>query len=141
MALAENVLGGEGKGVYVLMSGLDYERLVLSAGPLGYAQRTMEWASLMAPAHSACGGVATHALARRFVSLMQAALDVVLPYIHQRKQFGRAIAENQVQCRPGLAAGREAANIAAHAQRYYRLAACVWANSCCKARWLTCIPS
>jgi len=50
-------------GVYVLMSGLDYERLVLSAGPLG---------------------------------LMQAALDVVLPYIHERKQFGQKIGEFQV---------------------------------------------
>ena len=52
------------EGVYVLMSGLDYERLVLSAGPLG---------------------------------LMQAALDVVLPYIHERKQFGQKIGEFQVQ--------------------------------------------
>ena len=51
------------EGVYVLMSGLDYERLVLSAGPLG---------------------------------LMQAALDVVLPYIHERKQFGQKIGEFQV---------------------------------------------
>ena len=54
---AENVLGRIGKGVSVLMSGLDYERVVLSAGPLG---------------------------------LMQAALDVVLPYVHERKQFGAA---------------------------------------------------
>ena len=53
------------QGVYVLMSGLDYERLVLSAGPLG---------------------------------LMQACLDVVLPYIHDRKQFGKKIGEFQV-CR------------------------------------------
>ena len=51
------------QGVYVLMSGLDYERLVLSAGPLG---------------------------------LMQAALDTVLPYIHERKQFGQKIGEFQV---------------------------------------------
>ena len=51
------------QGVYVLMSGLDYERLVLSAGPLG---------------------------------LMQACLDVVLPYIHDRKQFGQKIGEFQV---------------------------------------------
>jgi len=51
------------KGVYVLMSGLDYERLVLSAGPLG---------------------------------LMQACLDVVLPYVHDRKQFGQKIGEFQV---------------------------------------------
>lgn len=55
------------QGVYVLMSGLDYERLVLSAGPLG---------------------------------LMQACLDVVLPYIHDRKQFGQKIGEFQVRRAP-----------------------------------------
>ncbi|XP_021279164.1 isovaleryl-CoA dehydrogenase, mitochondrial isoform X1 [Herrania umbratica] len=58
----ENVLGKEGKGVYVLMSGLDLERLVLAAGPLG---------------------------------IMQACLDVVLPYIRERAQFGRPIGEFQ----------------------------------------------
>jgi isovaleryl-CoA dehydrogenase len=56
----ENVLGGVGKGVNVLMSGLDYERLVLSGGPLG---------------------------------VMQACMDVVIPYVHERKQFGQAIGE------------------------------------------------
>src|SRR6188768_4230218 len=55
---AENVLGKEGGGVKVLMSGLDYERAVLSGGPLG---------------------------------IMQACLDVVLPYVRDRKQFGQAI--------------------------------------------------
>jgi isovaleryl-CoA dehydrogenase len=59
----ENILGGEGRGVNVLMSGLDYERAVLAAGPLG---------------------------------IMQAALDIVLPYIHDRKQFGQAIGEFQL---------------------------------------------
>jgi isovaleryl-CoA dehydrogenase len=59
----ENVLGRIGKGVAVLMSGLDYERVVLSAGPLG---------------------------------LMAAALDVVLPYVHQRKQFGEPIGTFQL---------------------------------------------
>jgi isovaleryl-CoA dehydrogenase len=59
----ENVLGEVGKGVNVLMSGLDYERAVLAAGPLG---------------------------------IMQAALDVVIPYVHQRKQFGQAIGEFQL---------------------------------------------
>ncbi|XP_022634202.1 isovaleryl-CoA dehydrogenase, mitochondrial isoform X1 [Vigna radiata var. radiata] len=58
----ENVLGKEGKGVYVMMSGLDLERLVLAAGPLG---------------------------------IMQACLDVVLPYVRQREQFGRPIGEFQ----------------------------------------------
>ena len=60
---AENVMGGEGRGAAVLMSGLDYERAVLSAGPLG---------------------------------IMQAALDVVLPYVRERKQFGRAIGSFQL---------------------------------------------
>ena len=60
---AENVLGGVGKGVNVLMSGLDYERAVLSGGPIG---------------------------------IMQAALDVVLPYIHERKQFGNPIGTFQL---------------------------------------------
>lgn len=58
----ENVLGKVDMGVRVLMSGLDYERVVLSGGPLG---------------------------------IMQACLDVVLPYIHDRKQFGQSIGEFQ----------------------------------------------
>jgi isovaleryl-CoA dehydrogenase len=59
----ENVLGEVGRGASVLMSGLDYERAVLAAGPLG---------------------------------IMQACLDVVLPYVHERKQFGRSIGEFQL---------------------------------------------
>lgn len=59
----ENVLGSVGRGVNVLMSGLDYERVVLSAGPLG---------------------------------IMQAAMDIVLPYVHERKQFGQPIGEFQL---------------------------------------------
>jgi len=59
----ENVLGSVGKGVNVLMSGLDYERAVLAAGPLG---------------------------------IMQAAMDIVLPYVHERRQFGQAIGEFQL---------------------------------------------
>jgi isovaleryl-CoA dehydrogenase len=59
----ENVLGQVGKGVNVLMSGLDYERAVLAAGPCG---------------------------------IMQACLDVVVPYVHERKQFGQAIGEFQL---------------------------------------------
>lgn len=59
----ENVLGTVGKGVRVLMSGLDYERAVLAAGPLG---------------------------------IMQACMDVVLPYVHERKQFGQPIGEFQL---------------------------------------------
>ena len=58
----ENVLGRLGKGVNVLMSGLDYERVILSGGPLG---------------------------------IMQACLDVVVPYVHDRKQFGKSIGEFQ----------------------------------------------
>jgi isovaleryl-CoA dehydrogenase len=60
---AENVLGVVGNGVNVLMSGLDYERTVLAAGPLG---------------------------------IMQACLDLVVPYVHQRTQFGQAIGKFQL---------------------------------------------
>ena len=59
----ENVLGEVNRGVAVLMSGLDYERAVLSGGPVG---------------------------------IMQACLDVVVPYVHDRKQFGKAIGEFQL---------------------------------------------
>lgn len=59
----ENVLGSVGKGMQVLMSGLDYERVVLSGGPLG---------------------------------IMQACLDLVIPYVHERKQFGQPIGEFQL---------------------------------------------
>lgn len=60
---AENVLSAEGLGVNVLMSGLDYERTVLAAGPLG---------------------------------IMQACMDVVMPYVHERKQFGQPIGTFQL---------------------------------------------
>ena len=60
---AQNVLGGVGAGAKVLMSGLDYERAVLSAGPIG---------------------------------IMQSVMDNVLPYIHDRKQFGQSIGEFQL---------------------------------------------
>ncbi len=59
----ENVIGGVGRGVNVLMSGLDCERAVLAAGPLG---------------------------------IMQACMDVCMPYIHECKQFGQAIGEFQL---------------------------------------------
>ena len=60
---AENVLNDVGKGVNVLMSGLDYERAVLSGGPLG---------------------------------IMQACMDVVIPYVHERQQFGQPIGTFQL---------------------------------------------
>src|SRR5678815_4050205 len=59
----QNVLGAVGRGVNVLMSGLDYERAVLAAGPLG---------------------------------IMQACMDVVLPYVRERKQFGKPIGSFQL---------------------------------------------
>jgi isovaleryl-CoA dehydrogenase len=58
-----NILGKENHGTKVLMSGLDIERLVLAAGPVG---------------------------------IMQACVDIVLPYVHERKQFGKAIGEFQL---------------------------------------------
>jgi isovaleryl-CoA dehydrogenase len=60
---ADSVLGTEGEGIKVLMSGLDYERVVLSAGPLG---------------------------------ILRACLDTVIPYVHDRHQFGRAIGQYQM---------------------------------------------
>jgi isovaleryl-CoA dehydrogenase len=60
---AEHILGGEGRGVNVLMSGLDFERAVLSGGPIG---------------------------------IMAACMDVVVPYVHERKQFGQSIGEFQL---------------------------------------------
>lgn len=60
---AENVLGREGRGVAVLMSGLDTERIVLSGGPIG---------------------------------IMAAAMDIVIPYVHERQQFGQPIGEFQL---------------------------------------------
>ena len=60
---AENILGGLNRGVQVLMSGLDYERLVLAAGPIG---------------------------------IMQNCLDVVIPYLHERRQFDQAIGSFQI---------------------------------------------
>ena len=60
---AENILGQEGGGVKILMSGLDYERAVLAGGPVG---------------------------------IMQACMDAVIPYIHDRKQFGQSIGEFQL---------------------------------------------
>jgi isovaleryl-CoA dehydrogenase len=60
---AENLLASEGKGASILMSGLDYERLVLGAGPLG---------------------------------IMRACFDLVMPYVHDRKQFGRPIGTFQL---------------------------------------------
>ncbi|MDW1502117.1 acyl-CoA dehydrogenase family protein, partial [Vibrio sp. YT-19(2023)] len=59
----ENILGALNCGVEVLMSGLDYERVVLAAGPLG---------------------------------IMQACMDIVVPYVHERKQFGKSIGEFQL---------------------------------------------
>ncbi|MCR9365898.1 isovaleryl-CoA dehydrogenase [Vibrio antiquarius] len=59
----ENILGELNQGVEVLMSGLDYERVVLAAGPLG---------------------------------IMQACMDIVVPYVHERKQFGKSIGEFQL---------------------------------------------
>jgi isovaleryl-CoA dehydrogenase len=60
---AASLMGEEGEGAAILMSGLDYERVVLAAGPLG---------------------------------IMRACLDVVLPYVHERKQFGTPIGEFQL---------------------------------------------
>ncbi|WP_085027121.1 isovaleryl-CoA dehydrogenase [Ensifer aridi] len=85
----ENVLGAVGEGVKVLMSGLDYERVVLSAGPLG---------------------------------IMAACLDVVVPYLHERKQFGQPIGEFQLM--QGKLADMYVTMNAARAYVYAVAAAC-----------------
>ena len=85
----ENVLGEVGRGVNVLMSGLDYERVVLAAGPLG---------------------------------IMAACLDVVMPYVHDRKQFGRPIGEFQLM--QGKLADMYTAANACRAYVYAVAAAC-----------------
>jgi isovaleryl-CoA dehydrogenase len=113
---AENVLGGEGSGVKVLMSGLDYERAVLSGGPLG---------------------------------IMAACMDVVLPFIHERKQFGQSIGEFQLMqgkladmystwqaCRAYVYAVGKACDRGDHARHLRKDAAGAILYSAEKATWM-----
>ena len=113
---AENVLGGEGNGAKVLMSGLDYERAVLSGGPLG---------------------------------IMAACLDVVVPYLHERKQFGQSIGEFQLMqgkladmyttlqaCRAYVYAVGQACDRADHARTLRKDAAGAILYSAEKATWM-----
>jgi isovaleryl-CoA dehydrogenase len=112
----ENVLGGEGAGVKVLMSGLDYERAVLSGGPLG---------------------------------IMAACMDVVLPFIHERKQFGQSIGEFQLMqgkvadmystwqaCRAYVYAVAKACDRGDHARTLRKDAAGAILYSAEKATWM-----
>ena len=113
---AENVLGSEGGGAKVLMSGLDYERAVLSGGPLG---------------------------------IMAGVMDIVMPYVHDRKQFGQSIGEFQLiqgkladmyttlqACRAYcLRGGQEPATAADHARRCARTAP-ARSSSAEKATWM-----
>jgi isovaleryl-CoA dehydrogenase len=112
----ENVLGSEGGGVKVLMSGLDYERAVLSGGPLG---------------------------------IMAACMDVVLPYVHQRKQFGQSIGEFQLMqgkladmyttwsaCRAYVYAVGRACDSADHSRTLRKDAAGAILYSAEKATWM-----
>jgi isovaleryl-CoA dehydrogenase len=85
----QNIMGPLGKGASILMSGLDYERTVLSGGSIG---------------------------------IMQACLDVVLPYIHERKQFGKAIGEFQLM--QGKLADMYVTTSTARAYTYAVAAAC-----------------
>ena len=112
----ENILGGLGKGVNVLMSGLDYERAVLSGGPLG---------------------------------IMAACMDVVLPYMHERKQFGQSIGEFQLMqgkladlyttwqaCRAYVYAVGQACDRADHARSLRKDAAGAILYAAEKATWM-----
>lgn len=86
----ENVLGSLNKGVYVMMSGLDLERLVLAAGPVGLVHT------------EACTEAATATTTltmSSFPSIMQAVLDCSLPYLHVREAFGQRIGHFQVRAR------------------------------------------
>lgn len=111
-----NVLGGEGKGAQVLMSGLDYERAVLSGGPLG---------------------------------IMAACMDVVLPYVHERQQFGQSIGEFQLMqgkladmystwqaCRAYVYAVGRACDSATHARSLRKDAAGAILYAAEKATWM-----
>ena len=112
----ENVLGAEGGGVKVLMSGLDYERAVLSGGPLG---------------------------------IMAACMDVVTPYVHERKQFGQSIGEFQLMqgkladlyttwqaCRAYAYAVGQACDRADHSRTLRKDAAGVILYTAEKATWM-----
>jgi isovaleryl-CoA dehydrogenase len=112
----ENVLGGVGNGTKVLMSGLDYERAVLAAGPLG---------------------------------IMAACMDVVLPYVHERKQFGRPIGEFELMqgkladmyttwqaCRAYVYAVGQACDRADHARTLRKDAAGAILYAAEKATWM-----
>ncbi|WP_029000375.1 isovaleryl-CoA dehydrogenase [Azohydromonas australica] len=112
----ENVLGGVGNGVRVLMSGLDYERAVLSGGPLG---------------------------------IMAACMDAVIPYVHDRKQFGQSIGEFQLMqgkladmytthqaCRAYVYAVGKACDSADHARTLRKDAAGAILYSAEKATWM-----
>ncbi len=112
----ENVMGGEGNGVKVLMSGLDYERSVLSGGPLG---------------------------------IMAACMDAVVPYIHERKQFGQPIGEFELMqgkvadmyttfqaCRAYVYALGKACDSADHARTLRKDAAGAILYSAEKATWM-----
>jgi isovaleryl-CoA dehydrogenase len=113
---AENVLGKVGDGVRVLMSGLDYERAVLSGGPLG---------------------------------IMAACMDVVIPYVHDRKQFGQSIGEFQLMqgkiadmyttwqaCRAYVYAVGQACDRADHARTLRKDAAGAILYAAEKATWM-----
>ncbi len=112
----ENILGGLGRGTKVLMSGLDYERAVLSGGPLG---------------------------------IMASCLDVVLPYIHDRKQFGQSIGQFQLiqgkladmyttwsACRAYVYAVGQACDRADHARTLRKDAAGAILYAAEKATWM-----
>jgi isovaleryl-CoA dehydrogenase len=112
----ENVMGGVGNGAKVLMSGLDYERAVLSGGPLG---------------------------------IMAACMDVVVPFVHERKQFGQSIGEFQLMqgkladmystwqaCRAYVYAVGKACDRGEHARTLRKDAAGAILYSAEKATWM-----
>lgn len=158
--VAENILGPLNKGVYVMMSGLDLERLVLAAGPIGSVHTTNRIILLtksvcgyLHQTSSACIGTwfrsedsnvfCSEKLMKVSLlsSIMQSVLDFAVPYLHVREAFGQKIGEFQVW--PSTFTLEKSQNMwnvgiwfDGNEHNRFCSSVCSW----CKARWPTCSP-